>query len=103
LVRTLAFQKVAYLKITCGEYQARCGCCTTFRSTPEGVLPRAQYDNTVRELVLDRILTDGMNVEQTMDSLRREFLLDLSTGFIYDVLRDRTKELDMAGHRRQVL
>jgi hypothetical protein len=84
LVRTVAFRRVAYLKITCGEYQARCGCCTTFRSTPEGVLPRAQYDHTVRELVLDRILTDGMNVEQTLDSLRREFLLDLSTGFIYD-------------------
>ncbi len=103
LVRTVAFKKIAYLRITCGEYQARCGCCTTFRSTPEGVLPRAQYDNTVRDLVLDRILTDGMNVEQTMDSLRREFLLDLSTGFIYDVLRERTEELDMAGHRRRVL
>jgi hypothetical protein len=37
LVRTVAFRKIAYLKITCGEYQARCGCCTTFRSSPEGV------------------------------------------------------------------
>ncbi len=103
LVRTVAFKKIAYLKITCGEYQARCDCCKTFRSTPEGVLPRARYDNKVRELVLDRILKDGMNIEQTMESLRREFLLDLSTGFVYDVLRDRTKELDMAEHRRAVL
>ena len=103
LVRTVAFRKIAYLKITCGEYQARCGCCTTFRSSPEGVPPRARYDHTVRELVLDRLLKDGMNVEQTMESLRREFLLDLSTGFVYDVLRDRAEELDMAGHRRRVL
>src|SRR3954468_24716096 len=63
-VRTVAYKTVAFLKITCGEYQARCGCCTTFRSTPEGVLPKALYDNKVRDLVLGRILKDGMNVEQ---------------------------------------
>ena len=103
LVRTVAFQRIAYLKITCGEYQARCHCCKTFRSTAEGVLPRAQYDNKVRDLVLDRILKDGMNLEQTMASLRREFLLNLSPGFVYDVLRDCTKELDMAEHRRKVV
>ena len=82
---------------------ARCDCCTTFRNTPEGVLPRALYDNKVRDLVLDRILEDGMSVERTLESLRREFLLDLSTGFVYDVLRDRARQLDMAEHRRKVL
>ena len=102
-VRTVAYKAIAYLEITCGEYQARCDCCTTFRNTPEGVLPRAHYDNKVRDLVLDRILKDGMNVEQTLESLRREFLLDLSTGFVYDVLRDRAEQLDMAEHRRMVL
>lgn len=76
---------------------------SAFRSTPEGVLPRALYDNKVRELVLDRILKDGMNVEQTMESLQREFFLDLSTGFVYDVLRCRTEELDMSEHRQRVL
>ncbi len=40
-VRTVAYKALAYLKITYGEYAARCGCCTTFRNTPEGVLPRA--------------------------------------------------------------
>ena len=67
----------------------QCDCCTTFRNTPEGVLPKAHYDNKVRDLVLDRILEDGMSIERTLESLRREFLLDLSTGFVYDVLRDR--------------
>jgi transposase-like protein len=66
-------------------------------------LPRAKYDNKVRDLVLDRILKDGMNVEQAMESLRRDFLLDLSTGFVYGVLRDRAEELDMSEHRRTVL
>src|SRR3954469_23963752 len=102
-VRTVAYKAVAYLEITCGEYQARCGGCTTFRNTPEDVLPRALYDNQVRDLVLDRILKDGMNVEQTLESLDREFLLNLSTGFVYDVLHDHAAQLDMSGHRRTVL
>src|SRR5947209_11994254 len=102
-VRTVAYKAVAYLEITCGEYQARCTCCTTFRNTPEDVLPRAFYDNKVRDLVLDRILKDGMNVEQTLESLSREFLLDLSAGFVYDVLHDHAAGLDMAAHRRKVL
>src|SRR3954468_14586781 len=102
-VRTVAFKAVAYLEVTCGEYGARCGCRTTFRNAPEGVLPRALYDNKVRDLVLDRVLKDGMSIERTLESLRREFLLDLSTGFVYDVLHDHAKRLDMSEHRRKVL
>src|SRR3954452_3481414 len=102
-VRTVAYKSIAYLEVTCGEYAACCDCCTTFRNTPEDVLPKATYDNKVRDLVLDRILKDAMNVEPTIESLRREYLLDLSTGFIYDVLRGRAEALDMAAHRRMVL
>jgi transposase-like protein len=102
-VRTVAYKAIAYLEITCGEYAARCPCCKTFRNTPEGVLPKATYDNKVRDLVLNRILKDGMNVEQTLESLSREFLLDPSTGFVYDVLHDHAAQLDMAAHRRKVL
>src|SRR5262249_10301903 len=46
---------------------------------------------------------DGMSVEQTLKSLRREYLLELSTGFAYDVLYDHARELDMSEHRRTVL
>jgi hypothetical protein len=102
-VRTVVYKAIAYLEITGGEYQARCDCCTTFRNTPEDVLPRALYDNKVRDLVLDRILKDGMNIEQTLASLRREFFLELSTGFVSDVLRERVEQLDLAAHRRMVL
>ncbi len=94
---------MAYLKITYGEYTARCECCTTFRNTPEGVLPKAHYDNKVRDLVLDRIIKDGMSIERILESLRREFLLELSSGFVYNVLRDRAEELDTSEHRRMVL
>ena len=63
-VRTVAYQVIAYLEITCGEYRARCDCCITFRSTPDDVLPRAAYDNKVRDLVLGRIIEDGMSIER---------------------------------------
>jgi len=102
-VRTVVYMTIAYLEITCGEYQARCDCCTTFRNTPEGLLPRARYDNAVRDLVLARIIEDGMSIERTLESLGREFLLDLSPGFVYDTLRDRVAQLDLAEHRRTVL
>jgi len=102
-VRTIEYRQIVFLKITVGEYRGRCGCCATFRTSPEGILPRHKYDNKVREAVLDRILDDGMNVEATRHSLDRDFLLNLSTGFVYDCLYDAAAELDMAAHREKVL
>ena len=102
-VRTVAYKQVAFLEVTYGEYRARCDCCTTFRTTPPGVVPKALYDNKVRELVLDRILDDGMSVERVLASMRREFLLDLSDGFVYDCLDWQARRLDLADHRRWVL
>ena len=102
-VRTVAYKAIALLEITYGEYEAGCDCCTTFHSNPDGVLPKAKYDNRVRDLVLERLLDDGMSIERALASIRREFLLDLSPGFVYDVLRGRAEQLDMAAHRRMVL
>jgi hypothetical protein len=102
-VRTVAYKAVAHLVITFGEYAAGCGCCITFRNSPEGALPKAHYDNKVRDLVLDRLLKDAMSIERALESIRRDFFLDLSSGFVYDVLRDHAAGLDMAAHRRTVL
>jgi hypothetical protein len=102
-VRTIAYHQIAYLRITYGEYHPRCGCCQSFRTSAEDVMSRCKYDNKVREAVLDRILDDGMNVEATLRSLKRDFYLDLSTGFVYDCLHDAVAELQMAEHRQQVL
>jgi hypothetical protein len=70
-VRTVAFKAVAFLEITCGEYAARCRCCTSFRNSPEGVPPRAKYDDRVRGLVLDRLIKDGMSIERALDTRER--------------------------------
>ena len=102
-VRTIAYQRVAWLDIRYGEYAARCGCCKSFRTSPDGVLPKAAYDNRVRQAVLDRILQDGLNVERTRAALARDFLLELSTGFVYDCLRWQVAQLDLAPHRQAVL
>src|SRR3954452_23841157 len=102
-VRTIAYKQVVYLDLTYGEYRARCRCCTTFRTTPPGVEPRALYDNQVRQAVLDRILDDGMSVERVIASMHRDFLLDLSDGFVYDCLHREVQRLDFSEHRRWVL
>jgi hypothetical protein len=102
-VRTLAYKQVVVLDVTYGEYRARCPCCKTFRTTPPNVEPRALYDNTVRQAILDRILDDGMSVERVIASMRRDFYLDLSDGFVYDCLDWQARRLDLAGHRRWVL
>jgi len=102
-VRTIAYKEIAFFEITYGEYRARCKCSTTFRTNPEGILPKAKYDNKVREAVLDAILEDHLNVEAVRRRMQRDFLLDLSTGFVYDCLKDAAGQLDMAEHRQQVL
>jgi len=101
-VRTLAYKQVVFLDVADGEYRARCAGGTTFRTTPPGIEPRALYDNTVRRAVLDRILEDGMSVERVRASMRRDFLLDLSDGFVYDCLDWQARRLSMAAHRRWV-
>lgn len=103
LVRTLAYKQVVFLDVTSGEYRARCSCRKTFRTNPPDVEPKALYDNTVRRAVLDRILDDGRSVERVLASMRRDFYLDLSDGFVYDGLDWQANRLDLADHRRWVL
>ena len=102
-VRSLAYQQICLLRICYAEYQPRCGCCKSFRTHPPDVEPKAHYDNRVRTAVLDRLLRDRLNVEQTREALKRDFFLLLSAGFIYDCLRWQVARLDFAIHRRAVL
>src|SRR5204863_7616990 len=64
---------------------------------------KADYDATVRQAVLDRLLHDRLNVEQTKAAMKRDFLLELSDGFVYDCLRWQLARLDLAAHRQMVL
>jgi hypothetical protein len=102
-VRTIAYKEIVILRITYGEYESRCECCKSFRTHPDDVLPKAKYDNKVREAVLEGILEDQLNVEAVRRRMQRDFLLDLSTGFVYDCLHDAARQLDMAEHRQQVI
>jgi hypothetical protein len=102
-IRSLAYRQVAFLDVHYAEYQSRCRCCKFFRSWPLSVPPKADYDDTVRAAVLDRILEDGLNVQRTLAAMQRDFLLDLSEGFVYDCLRWKVAQLDLQPHRQLVL
>jgi hypothetical protein len=102
-VRTLEHRRVAWLVIHYAEYESNCRCCKSFRSCPPGVLPRADYDNAVRQAVLDRLLEDGLNVERTRTAMKRDYLLELSVGFIYDCLDWQLRQLNLPEHRRRVV
>ena len=98
-VRCLAYREVLLIELTVGEYRAGCGCCKTFRSQVDGILPRAEYSNKVREAVLDRLLDDRMSAERLRRSLLRDFHLDLSDGFVYDCLDWKARQIDGADYR----
>jgi transposase-like protein len=103
MVRTIAYREIVHLEIEYAEYRARCNCCKTFRSSPEGVDSKCHYDNKVREAVLDRLLDDRMSVQAVRAALARDFLLDLSEGFVYDCLHREVARLDMAEYRQWTL
>jgi len=102
-VRCLAYREILLIELTIAEYRADCDCCKTFRSQVEGILPRAEYTNRVREAVLDRLLDDKMNVETLRQSLARDFLLELSDGFVYDCLDWKVRQFDGADYRQWTL
>jgi hypothetical protein len=102
-VRSLAYRRVAWLDVHYAEYEARCSCRKYFRSCPQGVEPKADYDNSVRCAVLDRLLDDGLNVERTREAMKRDFLLELSSGFVYDCLDWQLRRINLPEHRRRTL
>jgi hypothetical protein len=102
-VRSIAYQAILLLHVTTAEYRATCACCTTFRTQIEGVEPKAHYDNKVRQAVLDRLLDDRMTVQQIQHALHRDFHLDLSTGFLYDCLDWKIRQVDGAAYRHWTL
>jgi Transposase len=99
-VRSLAYGQVLWLHVFYAEYSARCDCRKYFRSCVPQVCPKAEYDNLVREAVLNRILDDGLNVQRTLAAMKRDFLLELSSGFIYDCLEWGLARLSQASQRR---
>lgn len=102
-IRSIAYKAVLLLHVTTAEYRATCDCCITFRTQIEGVEPKAHYDNKVREAVLDRVLEDRMTVQQIQHALQRDFCLDLSSGFLYDCLDWKIRQVNGAAYRHWTL
>ena len=102
-VRSLDYGRPLWLHVFYAEYTARCDCRKSFRCCPPNIVPKADYDNLVRQAVLNRILDDGLNVERTRSAMKRDFLLELSSGFIYDCLGGGLTRLNQAQQRRLAL
>ena len=102
-VRSLDYGRPLWLHLFYAEYTARCDCRKSFRSCPPNLVPKADYDNLVRQAVLNRILDDGLNVERTRSAMKRDFLLELSSGFSYDCLDWGLTRLNQAQQRRLAL
>jgi len=102
-VRDIAYREIVILEIEIGEYRARCSCCKTFRAQPQGIEPRAEYTNRVRDAVIDRLLDDSMSMERLRQALQRDFYLNLSDGFLYDCLDWKVRQLDLPAYRRWTL
>jgi hypothetical protein len=103
LIRDIAFREVVIIELTVGEYRATCDCCKTFRSQVPGIEPRAEYTNRVRDAVIDHLLDDGMSIHRLQQALQRDFLLNLSDGFLYDCLDWKVRQTDMPGYRQWTL
>src|SRR4051812_29599671 len=102
-IRSLAYRQEASLDVHYAEYKARCSCRKSFRSWPIDVPPKSDYDDLVRSAVLDRLLDDGLNVERTRACMKRDFLLELSSGFVYDCLDWQLARLNLGERRRRTL
>lgn len=102
-VRSLCYQKIAWLEIVYGEYIAKCDCCKSFHSHPPNVDFKAKYDHQVRQAVIDRILQDKLNLSTVQASMQRDFLLKLSSGYIYSALEHAIRQFDGNEFRQRVL
>ena len=102
-VRDIAYGQVVFIELIVGEYRAACACCKTFRSRVEGIEPRAEYTNRVRDAVIGRLLDDGMSLHRVQQAMRRDFLLELSDGFLSDCLDWKVRQTDMPAYRQWTL
>jgi len=103
MVRSLAFGQELWREVHYGEYVAKCQCCKSFHTHPADIDLKAKYDHQVRQAVLDRILHDKLNTATVQKAMQRDFLLKLSTGFLYDCLEHAIRQYDGAAFRAQVL
>src|SRR5829696_1260341 len=102
-IRSLAYRQEAWIDVRYAEYRSRCVCRKSFRSWPLDVPPGSGYCPLVRQAVLDRLLGDGLNAGRTREAMRRDFLLELSVGFVHDCLDWQLRRLDLPARRARVL
>jgi hypothetical protein len=64
---------------------------------------KTKYDHQVRQAVIDRILQDKLNLSTVQASMQRDFLVKLSSGYIYAALEHAIRQFDGNEFRQRVL
>ena len=81
-LRDTAYGHSLVVEVTIEESRAASDCCKPFRSHVDGIEPRAESTNRVREAIIARLLDDGLSLNRLQRTMRRDLLLNLSAGFL---------------------
>ena len=98
VIRHIAYSQKAWIIAEQGQYKARCGCCTTFWGIIPGVPRQGEYSDAVRVAVIKSMQRDRLPGEMVKERLKEDFLLEVSTGFIYACFDRAVQMVDQKKH-----
>lgn len=98
MIRGIAFRQEIWLEVTFGVYRARCECFSVFQSFSVRAPKGWRYSLEVRRAVVDGIIRDQMPTTRLKTRLEEDYLLKVSTGFIYDCLDWAYDQLPREGY-----
>jgi hypothetical protein len=98
VIRHIAYEQVAWIIVEQGEYVAKCDCCKTFRAPIPGVPQRGHYSWGVRMAVIKGLLRDRLPEPKLKERLNEDFLLEVSSGYIYDCFEAVSAMVNQEGY-----
>jgi hypothetical protein len=99
-IRHIAYGRASWIELRLGIYQARCGCCQSFRSTPEFVPKAGKYTFAVRDAIVRSLVRDGLSAQKTQQRMKEDFCLEVSIGFIHGCLGWAYDQVDQQEYLR---
>jgi hypothetical protein len=98
-IRSTAYRQVAFLDIHHAEYQAGCGRHKVFLSWPLDIPGQGRLRRVGLPGHAGPPAAGGLNAERSLATVRRDFLLDPSAGFVHDCLGWELARLDLPARR----
>lgn len=98
VIRHIAYEQVTWIIVEQGEYLAKCDCCRYFRAQIPGVPKYGDYSWGVRMAVIKGLLRDRLPEEKLRERLKEDFLLDVSTGYVYACFKEASQMVNREGY-----